>query len=104
MGLTSGHWSKVYRCGQPLQRGQVCNSSNVIEDPLLGRQMVRLRNELLRLEKSNYDKFDFCQFGFLDAVADVPVPELFPFIYGAHGPETKVILTLRNASDWARRR
>ena len=50
------------------------------------------------------DSFDFCRFAHVDAIADVPIPQLFPLIYGAYGPGTKVILTMRNASEWVQRR
>ena len=40
----------------------------------------------------------------MDAIADVPVPQLFPLIYGAYGSGTKVILTMRSASEWVERR
>lgn len=103
LGLTAGHSSGVYRCSRRPRPGRPCEGE-VVEDRVLSRRYDDLRVALKFLESGSYDSHDFCQFDFLDAVADVPIPQLFPFIYEAHGSDTRVILTVRNATQWVQRR
>jgi hypothetical protein len=50
-----------------------------------------------------YDDADWCLFDDYDVIADVPIPQLAPFIYSAHGRGTKVIQTTRDVTSWAER-
>lgn len=55
------------------------------------------------LRRENVADFDFTPLRDLTGVFDAPIPNLFPFIYRAF-PNAKVILTVRNSTDWVVRR
>ena len=48
--------------------------------------------------------YDYCTaLKDVDAIADVPVPQVTPFIYAAHA-DARVIITVREAAEWYPRR
>ena len=59
------------------------------------KTMKRLRS----LGSAERQGFDFDVFGNFDGVADLPVPQLFPYLIRTY-PNAKVVLSLRNASEW----
>jgi len=65
---------------------------------------VDLRKKLTALKTIDYDTYDFCVFDDFDVYADVPMPTFTPYIYQAYGNGTKIIVTERNATEWAPRR
>lgn len=73
-------------------------------DPTVAQHQEELSELLVSLPSSEYDRFDWCRFGYVDAIEDEPIPQLFPLIYRAHGDSTKVVLTVRNATEWVERR
>lgn len=55
------------------------------------------------MRNKEYDHFDFRIFDEFDAIGDTPIPQYFPFLLDAY-PNSKVILTVRNATEWAIKR
>jgi len=61
-------------------------------------------HKLSKLKPSEYHNYDFTHLHeFVDVVMDTPIQPLLPFLYRQY-PNSQVILTLRNATDWARHR
>ena len=62
-----------------------------------------ITNTLKNMPLEEYDDADWCLFDDYDVISDVPIPQLAPFIYSAHGRGTKVIQTTRDVTSWAER-
>lgn len=60
---------------------------------------VPLRKRLEALAPADRQAFDFDVFGPWDGVTDQPIPQLFSHIYRTY-PNAKVVLSVRNASEW----
>lgn len=106
LGLRVSHRGQVYECagrGPHPVDGSSCDWA-VNPDPAVAQHQQELSELLVSLPSSEYDGFDWCRFGYVDAIEDEPIPQLFPLIYRAHGDNTKVILTVRNATEWVERR
>lgn len=80
---TVAHWELVYG-----------NRSREASQAYVG-----LRKRLLALTPPERAHFDYDVFDAYDGVADSPIPELFPYIYRTY-PQARVILSVRNASEW----
>jgi len=60
---------------------------------------------MMNLDPSEYASFDFCSALLtVDAISDIPVPTIFPFIVSANWNNSVTILTLRESTSWAQRR
>ena len=71
-----------------------------------GRDRTLAKNALdamMNLAPSECDDFDYRVFDSIAYVSDTPIPQFFPYIFKAY-PRAKVILTVRNGSEWARSR
>ena len=89
---TVAHWGEVYgRNAKVSKQGNVRNSSK--------EAYVGLRKRLMALTPPERAHFDYDVFDAYDGVTDVPIPQLFPYIYRTY-PQARVILSVRNASEW----
>ena len=80
---TVAHWQAVYG-----------NRSSEASQAYVG-----LRKRLMALTPPERAHFDYDVFDAYDGVTDVPIPQLFPYIYRTY-PQARVILSVRNASEW----
>ena len=119
LGLVSAHHEHVLRCNasaidEPLTRvfdnqpptahGSCHELGGSARDEALSNKYTELRYKMLNPE-TDYSDMDWCAlFEDYDAVLDAPIPNLLPYIYQAMGSAAKVIVSVRNASEWAARR
>ncbi len=62
------------------------------------------RSAVWRLKPHQLASFDYCgALRDVDAVADVPIPQLMAFLFASHS-DARVILTARSSSEWYPRR
>ena len=80
---TVAHWEVVYG-----------NRSSEASQAYVG-----LRKRLMALTPPERAHFDYDVFDAYDGVTDEPIPQLFPYIYRTY-PQARVILSVRNASEW----
>ena len=93
-GLVTAHWRDVL-CPETMA-GDECAKRK--------RRWERARHAMETARPAHYWKLDFCELlAPFDAVSDVPIPQLFPFIF-ARQPHSRVVLTVRTAEVWAMRR
>jgi len=86
---TVGHWLRTY----PPQS-------------TAGPAYRRAVRAIAALRPQDHASFDYTVFDHATAVGailDTPVPQFFPYIFQSY-PNARVILAVRNASDWVRRR
>ena len=59
---------------------------------------------MMHTPPSQYHAVDWCAaLRHVGAIGDVPVPEIFPFLFAQHS-DARVVLTVRNSVDWFARR
>ena len=87
---TVAHWEAVYGNSTQWKKGSRSEASQAY---------VGLRKRLMALTPPERAHFDYDVFDAYDGVADTPIPELFPYIYRTY-PQARVILSVRNASEW----
>ena len=94
LGLATGHWDD-FLCP---------NAMGIAECTRRERAWLSFRSAVWGLKPSELASFDYCgALKDLDAVADVPISQLFPFLYAAHS-DARVVLTVRKSEDWYPRR
>jgi hypothetical protein len=119
LGLVSAHTGHVLRCNEhaidkplvqvfgdqpPMAHGQCHEQSGMARDNGLSNKYTETRNMLFD-PNTNYNDLDWCTlFEDYDAVLDSPIPNLLPYIYQAFGSAAKVIVSVRDAHEWAARR
>jgi hypothetical protein len=119
LGLVAAHDTDVLRCNAhaidkplvpvfndqaPNAHGQCHEKNNSARDPVLSEKYKEVRNMLFD-PTTDYETLDWCSlFEDYDAILDTPIPNLLPFIYQAFGSAAKVIMTVRDAEEWAIRR
>ena len=87
-GMCVGHWSKTYNCSKHASH-----------------QWMRARNYTMDAKPEVYGSIDYSRLlNGIDAVADVPIPTVFPFLYDALKTRSVVILSTRPSNEWAQRR
>ena len=87
-GMCVGHWSKTYNCSKHASH-----------------QWMRARNYTMDAKPEVYGSIDYSRLlNGIDAVSDVPIPTVFPFLYEALKPRSVVILSTRPSNEWAHRR
>ena len=91
---TVAHYQLVYG-----RNATVGKQGNVRQLSEASQAYVGLRKRLMALTPSERAHFDYDVFDAYDGVADTPIPELFPYIYRTY-PQARVILSVRNASEW----
>jgi hypothetical protein len=84
---TVAHWGVVYGRNATVSKHEASQA------------YVGLRKRLMALTPSERAHFDYDVFDAYDGVADTPIPQLFPYIYRTY-PQARVILSVRNASEW----
>ena len=57
----------------------------------------------MRMQPNARDAHNFRMLDGIPAVADEPIPQYFPYLFRAY-PKAKIILSIRNASNWVRSR
>ena len=93
-GLVSVHWDVVL-CPDQMAEAECARRQ---------ASWKRAHATMNTLHPSRYASYDWCELlRDLDAINDMPVADLAPFIYAAH-PDAAVVLTLRNATEWVVRR
>jgi hypothetical protein len=94
LGLATGHWNE-FLCP---------NAMGIAECTRRERAWLSFRSAVWGLKPSELASFDYCgALKDLDAVADVPISQLFPFLYAAHS-DARVVLTVRISEEWYPRR
>jgi hypothetical protein len=94
LGLATGHWEQ-FLCP---------NVMGIAECTRRERAWLSFRSAVWGLKPSELASFDYCgALKDLDAVADVPISQLFPFLYGAHS-DARVVLTVQNSVEWYHQR
>ncbi len=92
LGLVTGSWQAVL-CPHDMSEAE-CHRRE--------RAWTSFRTAVWQLKQREYAAFDFCStLRDLDAIADVPVPQLLPFIMAAH-PDARVVLTVKDSVEWYR--
>ena len=87
-GMCVGHWNKAYNC----TKGKA-------------HQWFRAQNHIMDAKPEVYGSIDYHRLlNGIDAVADVPIPTVFPFLYDALKTRSFVILSTRPSNEWAHRR
>ena len=87
-GMCVGHWSKTYNCSKHASH-----------------QWMRARNYTMDAKPEVYGSIDYSRLLYsIDAVSDVPIPTVFPFLYEALKARSVVILSTRPSNEWAHRR
>ena len=87
LGLCVGHWNRTHNCSDAQQR-----------------QWTRAFDCIMNLPPEYYGALDYALlFNGIDAVADTPIPTVFPFLFAAL-PRSLVILSTRPSVEWAERR
>ena len=87
-GMCVGHWSKTYNCSKHASH-----------------QWMRARNYTMDAKPEVYGSIDYSRLlNGIDAVSDVPIPTVFPFLYEALKARSVVILSTRPSNEWAHRR
>ena len=87
-GMCVGHWSKTYNCSKHASH-----------------QWMRARNYTMDAKPEVYGSIDYSRLlNGIDAVSDVPIPTVFPFLYEALKARSVVILSTRPSNEWAQRR
>ena len=87
-GMCVGHWNKAYNC----TKGKA-------------HQWFRAQNHIMDAKPEVYGSIDYHRLlNGIDAVADVPIPTVFPFLYDALKTRSFVILSTRPSNEWAQRR
>ena len=87
-GMCVGHWSKTYNCSKHASH-----------------QWMRARNYTMDAKPEVYGSIDYSRLlNGIDAVSDVPIPTVFPFLYEALKARSVVILSTRPSDEWAHRR
>ena len=87
-GMCVGHWNKAYNC----TKGKA-------------HQWFRAHNYIMDAKPEVYGSIDYHRLlNGIDAVADVPIPTVFPFLYDALKTRSFVILSTRPSNEWAHRR
>ena len=104
LGLSSMHYKDYMHCADcvgdaPCSSPKPCTKLETTQD------FADFWHSLVTLPVERYSSFDYCSiFEPFDAYGDVPMDTFAPFVYAAHGPGTKVILTVRDPATWAERR
>ncbi len=94
LGLAVGRWETLL-CPHTMEADECARRE---------RSWASFRAAVWRLRQSEYDSFDFCTaLQDVDAVGDIPIPQLLPFIFAAHS-DAKVVLTVQNSVQWYRQR
>jgi hypothetical protein len=94
LGLATGHWDE-FLCP---------DSMGIAECTRREHAWTSFRRAIWALKPSELATFDYCgALKDLDAVADVPIPQLMPFLYAAH-EDARVVLTVRKSEEWYPRR
>ena len=94
LGLATGHWDE-FLCP---------DSMGIAECTRREHAWTSFRRAIWALKPSELATFDYCgALKDLDAVADVPIPQLMPFLYAAH-EDARVVLTVQNSVEWYRQR
>ena len=94
LGLATGHWDD-FLCP---------NAMGIAECTRRERAWLSFRSAVWGLKPSELASFDYCgALKDLDAVADVPISQLFPFLYAAHS-DARVVLTVQNSVEWYHQR
>merc|ERR1711924_178723 len=90
--------------GNRVRRDGTCDK--VIVRKKQHKRWKKIKDTLGAMRRKSYPYIDWCSmFQPFDAIGDVPIPQLFPYIYMAHRKAgVKVILTVRNATEWPARR
>ena len=78
------HWNKAYNC----TKGKA-------------HQWFRAQNHIMDAKPEVYGSIDYHRLvNGIDAVADVPIPTVFPFLYDALKTRSFVILSTRPSNEW----
>jgi hypothetical protein len=94
LGLATGHWDE-FLCP---------DSMGIAECTRREHAWTSFRRAIWALKPSELATFDYCgALKDLDAVADVPIAQLLPFLYAAH-EDARVVLTVQNSVEWYRQR
>lgn len=80
------HWTSSHKCSQEQKS-----------------KWHTLFHKMNHLPRYGFNVFDFKSLEEFDAVFDVPIPNLFPYIFRTF-PNAKVILTVRDANEWVAKR
>jgi len=104
LGLKTAHFGCVTTCKPPMHSG--CPPPHIITNEKLGTQYKQFKRQIYQIQnRAQLEKIDVCQqLDGIDAVGDVPMNQVTPYLYHAYGPGTKVILTILKPADWVKAR
>ena len=104
LGLKTAHFDCVTTCKPPMHSG--CPPPHIITNKKLGTQYRQFKRQIYQIQnRAQLEKIDVCQqLDGIDAVGDVPMNQVTPYLYHAYGPGTKVILTILKPTDWVKAR
>ena len=103
LGFSVGHFYDHLCPREPLHAGaarrrarESCENSS--------KAWKQAHKLMMHTPPSQYHAVDWCAaLRHVGAIGDVPVPEIFPFLFAQHS-DARVVLTVRNSVDWFSRR